>query len=98
MFQTSYSTQVNIVQDGKLLYTFDLTSAEDQTLEIEYKGRINTVQIEKGRIRMLDADCPDQICVHMGWLDSSKMPIVCLPNHLVIEYADLEDEVDTVVQ
>lgn len=95
---TPHGTWINIVQDGTVLYTFDLTSAEDQTLEIEYKGRINTVQIEKGRIRMLDADCPDQICVHMGWLDSSAMPIVCLPNHLVIEYADSEDEVDTVVR
>lgn len=98
VFQTSHSTQVNIVQDGKLLYTFDLTSAEDQTLEIEYKGRINTIQIADGRIRMLEAECPDQTCVHMGWLDSSTMPIVCLPNHLVIEYADSEDEVDTVVR
>ena len=98
MFQASHSTQVNIVQDGKLLYTFDLTSAEDQTLEIEYKGRINTIQIADGRIRMLEAECPDQTCVHMGWLDSSTMPIVCLPNHLVIEYADSEDEVDTVVR
>ena len=61
-----HGTQVNIVQDGKVLFNIDLVSAENQTLEIEYEGRINTVQIENGRIRMLNAECPDQTCVHMG--------------------------------
>ena len=44
-----HGTQVNIVQDGTVLYSFDLAEAKDQTLEIEYEGRINTVQIENGK-------------------------------------------------
>ena len=98
MLWKPHGTQVNILQDGKVLFNIDLVSAEDQTLEIEYEGRINTVQIENGRIRMLNAECPDQTCVHMGWLRSGSIPIVCLPNHLVIEYTDSEDKVDTVVR
>lgn len=97
LLRMPHGTQVNIVQDGNVLYTFDLASAEDQTFEIEYEGRINTVQIENGRIHMLEAECPDQTCVHMGWLDSSAMPIVCLPNHLSIEYAETEGDVDAVI-
>lgn len=93
-----HGTQVNIVQDGAVLYTFDLATAQDQTLEIEYEGRINTVQIENGRIRMLEAECPDKTCVHMGWLDSKAMPIVCLPNHLSIEFVDSEADVDAVIR
>ena len=46
---------------------------------------------------MLEAECPDQTCVHMGWLDSGAMPIVCLPNHLSIEYAEAGDDVDAVI-
>ncbi len=95
---TPHGTQVNIVQDGIVLYTIDLTTAQDQTLEIEYKGRTNIVQIENGRIRMLEAECPDQTCVHMGWLDSGAMPIVCLPNHLSIEYAGSGDNIDAVIR
>ena len=98
MLRMPHGTQINIVQDGTVLYTFDLASAEDQTFEIEYEGRINTVQIENGRIRMLEAECPDQTCVHMGWLDSGAMPIVCLPNHLSIEFADSENDVDAVIR
>lgn len=91
-------TQVNIVQDGIVLCTFDISTTEDKTLEIEYEGRINTVQIENGRIRMLEAECPDQTCVHMGWLESKAMPIVCLPNHLSIEFDDSVDSVDAVTR
>lgn len=93
-----HGTQVNIVQEGTVLYTFDLAKAEDQILEIEFDGRINTVQIENGRIRMLEAECPDKTCVHMGWLSSGAMPIVCLPNHLSIEFADSSDNLDAVIQ
>ena len=98
LLQTPHCTEVNIVQDGAVLYTVDLALTENQTFEIEYEGRINTVQIEDGRIRMLEAECPDQTCVHMGWLDSGAMPIVCLPNHLSIEYADSGNDVDAVIR
>ena len=87
---------VQIVQDGEVLYTFDLADMEDQTFDVEYEGRTNTIQIEGGRIRVLEAECPDQTCVHMGWL-ASAAPIVCLPNHLVIEYVQ-DQELDAVVR
>ena len=86
-----HGTQIEIMQNGTVLYTFNLTEAQDQVLEIEYDGRINTVQIENGRIRMLEAECPDKTCVHMGWLNAGSMPIVCLPNHLSIQFTDTED-------
>ena len=98
LLRMPHGTKVNIVQDGAVLYTVDLALAENQTFEIEYEGRINIVQVEDGRIRMLEAECPDQTCVHMGWLDSGAMPIVCLPNHLSIEYADSGNDVDAVIR
>lgn len=93
-----HSTKVNIIQDGVVLYSLDLSQSEDQILDITYGGRCNTIQIENGKIRVLEADCSDKICVHMGWLDSCVLPIVCLPNHLVIEYAGVEEDVDAIVK
>lgn len=87
---TPNGTTVEILQDGKLLYTFDLSRTTDQLLEIEYNGSGNLVQIQNGRIRVLDAECPDQTCVHMGFLSDTGLPIVCLPNRLVIQYANTE--------
>ena len=84
---------VQIVQDGEVLYTFDLADMEDQTFDVEYEGRSNTIEIRDHQIHMLKADCPDKTCVHMGWLDSAA-PIVCLPNHLVIQFSDGSEDLD----
>ena len=78
---------VEIVQDGNVLHRLNLAETEDQIIEVEYDGRINTIEISDHRIHMLEAECPDKTCVGMGWLDSAA-PIVCLPNHLVIQFSD----------
>lgn len=98
MLKAPHSTQVNIMQDGKILYSFDLSTAENQSLTVEYEGRINTIEINNGRIRMLEAECPDKTCVHMGWLESGTLPIVCLPNHLSIEFINGRNDIDAVVK
>lgn len=85
---TPAGSQVEIVQDGQVLYTLDLAQAEDQTIAVDYAGRVNLVQVAAGRVRVLAADCPDQTCVHMGWLESSALPIICLPNRLVVRFSD----------
>ena len=87
---------VNIVRDGEVLYSFDLTKTEDTTFDIYYKDSKNTIEIKDGKIRISAAECPDKICVKSGWLSSSAMPVVCLPNHLVIEFANNNSEVDAV--
>jgi hypothetical protein len=47
-------------------------------------GVLNVVEITEDGARMLEASCPDQTCVAMGYL--RQMPIVCLPNRVVIRY------------
>ena len=84
----SHGRQVEILQDGELLYTLNLDQVEDQTFTVTYEGRSNEIEIKDQRIRVKAADCPDQICVHMDWLEAA--PIVCLPNRLSIQYADGE--------
>ncbi|HOH47263.1 MAG TPA: NusG domain II-containing protein, partial [Candidatus Cloacimonadota bacterium] len=43
----------------------------------------NSIEIKKKRVRMLDSDCPDKRCVKQGFTNS--LPIICLPNRLVVE-------------
>lgn len=76
---------------GELLYTIDLAKSPDRTIVVELEGKENTIIIENHRIRVAEADCPDKVCVNTGWLESPAIPIVCLPNRLVIEYADKND-------
>ena len=58
---------------------------EGFSFSVEGPAGANTIQAEPGRIRVSHADCPDQVCVHQGWISSAAVPIVCLPNRLVIE-------------
>ena len=83
--QTS-GTMVNIYLDGKCIRSIDLSQA-DSSYEFTVDGPAgnNTIQVEPGRICVSCADCPDQICVHQGWISTSVIPIVCLPNRLVIQ-------------
>lgn len=85
--QTPEQRHVQIVQDGVVLYTFDLNTAENQTIRIDTGDSYNIIAIENGGIFMAEAGCPDHTCVKMGILRSETMPIVCLPNKLVIRFA-----------
>lgn len=88
ILRPSTQSTVEITQDGTLLYQLDLAHTEDQIIEVEYEGRSNLIQIENGDIFVWQAQCPDQTCVHMGRLSANVLPIVCLPNRLVIQYAE----------
>ena len=33
-------------------------------------------------------DCPDQICVHTGWIDQEHDMIVCMPNKVVVQIVE----------
>lgn len=81
---------VTITQDGKTLYTLDLSKEKDRRITVQYDGRENVIEIKDGRIRMLEADCPDHTCINTGWLED--VPIVCLPNKLAVEFADKETD------
>lgn len=69
--------------DDKLVQTIDMTV--DDTYEFNTDRGSNTVVVEFGKIRVSDADCPDKVCVNMGWKSRRGETITCLPHKLVIE-------------
>ena len=89
---------VRIKSGEKVLYTLDLNVEKDREFIVECDGGKNTVEIKDGKIRVKSADCPDKTCVKMGWLESSAMPIVCLPHRMVIEFVDSDSEVDAIAR
>ncbi|MFR7670942.1 MAG: NusG domain II-containing protein [Collinsella sp.] len=40
----------------------------------------NLIEIKDGRVHVEEADCPNQDCVHQGWVDAAEEQIVCLPH------------------
>ena len=76
----------DLYQNGELLQTIRLDTVTDEyTFEVSGEGDAsNTVCVRPGSIAIISANCPDQICVHQGFISTSLLPITCLPNRLVI--------------
>ena len=86
--------QVVVSIDGNPYGTYDLNT--DQTVNI---NESNQIRIQDRTVRMIEADCPDQICVSRGLIRKSGQSIVCLPHRLVIRLEQAEDqELDAVAE
>ena len=85
-----------ITLDGEVLDEIDLTQVQEpySFTVTGSDGLTNTVLVEPGRIRVEKADCPDQICVHQGYISDGSQPIVCLPNRLIIQIQGGGDALD----
>lgn len=101
MFFSSYAGAVTakIYQGGTLLYTIPLDKVqEDYEIIISGEnGEENTILVSYKEISVSHANCPDQVCVKRGTVFYSQVPIVCMPNQLVIEFEKEGEniEVDT---
>lgn len=98
LFAPPKQSKVLIKRDNEVLYSLDLSTEKNRTFVILYGDSSNTIEICDGKIRVSEAECPDQVCVHTGWLSSSAIPIVCLPNHLVITFTSENSDIDAMAE
>lgn len=94
--QTLENKTAKIYQNGGLIKEIGIdTLMGPVEFEItDDSGHTNRIRAERGKIRMSGADCPDQLCVKQGWIDSGIIPVVCLPNKVTIEITGGESDVD----
>lgn len=78
--------------DGEVVARLPL--AEDAECPVETGGVVsNIVRVGGGAVRVIEANCPDQLCVRKGAARYAGDGIVCLPNRVVVEIVG-EDELD----
>lgn len=88
-----------IYQNGILIEEIDLSAVTDSyQIRIDGEsGAYNIIEIRSGEIGIVEASCPDKICIHTGFIDTNLLPITCLPNHLVIQVETEEaNEMDAI--
>lgn len=79
--------------DGERIASYPL--GED--VEFEINDGTNWVKISDGKVQMVQADCPDQICVHHKEISKNHETIVCLPNKIVLMIESTEEaEMDAI--
>ena len=81
---------VKIYVNNKLTKTFDLN--KDREYFIETKFGYNLLIIKNNKVRILDADCPNKICVDKGYISKNDESIICLPHHVVVTVESNEEK------
>ena len=89
-----------ITQNGEVVAEIDLSKLTGPyTFPVDGENhQWNSIVAEQGRIRVIEASCPDQVCVNQGWISDSTLPIVCLPNKVIIEIVGEEAQLDAVTK
>lgn len=85
-----------IYQNNKEIKRIDLEKVEEPyefTITNE-EGGTNVIRVEPDGISVVEASCPDGICMGVGVIKEGKLPITCAPNHLVIKIENETEEID----
>lgn len=87
------SIQVNGEEIKTIFFDDDMIG---KTIPIETEFGYNLIEIGDGKVRVIEADCPDKLDVKQGYISEVGEVIVCLPNRLVIEIkgTGVETEID----
>ena len=91
MRPSSENGSTAVVQvDGVIVARFPLS---EDGVHVLTDG-LNTIEIKDGKVRMMEAKCPNLQCVHQGWISRSYQSIVCLPNKVIVTIEGDDKPVD----
>ncbi len=77
---SSQGAFVVVQVDGLETGTYSLS--EDGVYSLN--GGSNVLEVKDGRARLIEANCPNHLCIRQGWVSRRGQSIVCLPNRLTV--------------
>jgi len=84
--KSSTGNYASITLDGKPYKTIDLTNHRgEEQFPIETEHGYNIIAVRNSSIGIIEADCPDQLCIKAGFIEKPGELLVCLPHKLMIE-------------
>ncbi|MFV0440191.1 MAG: NusG domain II-containing protein [Lachnospirales bacterium] len=102
MFKAETGDKVIVSVNGQFYGEYNL--GENRDVEINVEDNQNIMRISDKMVSMVDANCPDKVCVMHTPISESYEVIVCLPNKvlLTIEKEEVpgkedENELDSIV-
>lgn len=87
----SEGSKVLLIVNDNTVKSFPLS----KNITYSYKnedGIANTFRIKDGYVEMLNATCPDKLCVKHKKIHYNHETIVCLPHKLVLKIIDGENQ------
>ncbi len=85
-----------VYQYDMLVDAVDLGAVTESYTKVyeSLEGGSNTVEYVPGDVRVIEATCPDHVCIGQGWLIENMgniLPIACLPNSMMIYMISAEE-------
>ncbi len=84
-----------IYSDGELIKTVSLS--ENTRFTVDRGDGYNVIEVQDGAVSVVDASCPDKVCIHTGAVSQGAVPIICLPNRLEVRVISADNNVDAVI-
>ncbi|MBC7960076.1 MAG: NusG domain II-containing protein [Vallitaleaceae bacterium] len=85
-----------IRQNNKEIKRIDLNKVSKPETIVLDGNYENKIIVENGRIRFIESNCKDLVCVKVGWLQKPGDMAVCLPNKTSIRLQGKKIEADAV--
>lgn len=78
--------------DGQVIAEFNL-EIQNEHYHVETDHGYNILVFEEGKVRIEEADCPDQTCVRFGWIEKVGQTIVCLPHRVIVRVENNTEDI-----
>ncbi|OUM94587.1 MAG: hypothetical protein A9Z00_10395 [Thermobacillus sp. ZCTH02-B1] len=76
--------RAEIYVDRELYRTVE-PKGEPREIEIRTARGVNVLRVSEKGVQMIEADCPDKLCIAMGRIDAAGESIVCLPHRVWVK-------------
>ena len=83
LWHNEHATKLRIRQ-GEAIYA-TLSLDQERVLDIHGPLGDSRVVVHAGQVRFEQSPCPNQYCVHQGWLSRAGQVAICLPNQVSLE-------------
>jgi hypothetical protein len=92
-WHSEQATKLQIRLGDKIYATYSL--AQNHSIDIQGPIGITRIVIANGKARFAHSPCPNQYCVHQGWLSHQGQAAICLPNQVSLELLGGEKPFDS---
>ena len=87
--------KIVIYLDNKVYKEIPIDATENLTIKTD--SGFNNIKIHDRGVEVIDASCPDKVCVKTGFIDKSNKNIVCIPNKISIKIiSDEKNDIDII--
>lgn len=88
-----HAGKLQIRQGDKIYARYSLN--QNRIIDIHGPLGNSRIVISNGKARFASSSCPNQYCVHQGWLKHAGQAAICLPNQVSLELLGGEKPYDS---